>query len=86
MGSSDRVSPATASRASTPALELQRAERVEVLSVVERAGRDARAPRGFLVEASSGTLFLDALAEMSPSLQAKLLDVIGELDPPRNEG
>jgi two-component system, NtrC family, response regulator HydG len=34
---------------------------------------------GLLVEASSGTLFLDEIAEMSPSLQAKLLDVIERL-------
>ncbi|MFO0756839.1 MAG: sigma-54 dependent transcriptional regulator, partial [Byssovorax sp.] len=34
---------------------------------------------GLLVEASSGTLFLDEVAEMSPALQAKLLDVIERL-------
>jgi DNA-binding NtrC family response regulator len=34
---------------------------------------------GLLVEAASGTLFLDEIAEMSPSLQAKLLDVIERL-------
>jgi two-component system response regulator HydG len=37
------------------------------------ATRDAK---GLCVEASGGTLFLDEIAEMSPGLQAKLLDVL----------
>jgi two-component system response regulator HydG len=37
------------------------------------ATRDAK---GLVVESSGGTLFLDEIAEMSPSLQAKLLDVL----------
>jgi two-component system response regulator HydG len=37
------------------------------------ATRDAR---GLVIEASGGTLFLDEIAEMSPALQAKLLDVL----------
>ena len=37
------------------------------------ATRDAR---GLVVEAAGGTLFLDEIAETSPSLQAKLLDVL----------
>jgi two-component system response regulator HydG len=39
----------------------------------------ARDRPGLMVEASSGTLFLDEVAEMSPALQAKLLDVIERL-------
>jgi two-component system response regulator HydG len=35
-----------------------------------------RDTRGLVVESSGGTLFLDEIAEMSPALQAKLLDVI----------
>jgi two-component system response regulator HydG len=36
----------------------------------------ARDRAGLLAESSGGTLFLDEIAEMSPSLQAKLLDVL----------
>jgi two-component system response regulator HydG len=35
-----------------------------------------RESRGLFVESSGGTLFLDEIAEMSPPLQAKLLDVL----------
>jgi two-component system, NtrC family, response regulator HydG len=35
-----------------------------------------RESKGLLVESSGGTLFLDEIAEMSPALQAKLLDVL----------
>jgi two-component system response regulator HydG len=35
-----------------------------------------REAKGLVLESSGGTLFLDEIAEMSPSLQAKLLDVL----------
>ena len=56
----------------------------ELFGYKRGAFTDARADRaGLLVEAEGGTIFLDEIAELSPTLQAKLLRVLqeGEIRP-----
>jgi two-component system, NtrC family, response regulator HydG len=70
-------------RASAPFVSLNCAAVPETLLESELFGHvEGAAPgavptrRGFFVEADGGTLFLDEVGDMSPSLQAKLLDVL----------
>jgi two-component system response regulator HydG len=78
-----RIVHARSERASGPFVTINCAALPEALLESELFGHvkgaftgATRDAKGLFVEASGGTLFLDEIAEMSPSLQAKLLDVL----------